>query len=383
MIIRGVGNTTIMTGGLATDECEGIIFENMACRFLTRPTTPADTTGVFSGLGRYNRYYDIDCEGWTDTLTPAEVADPLNHYLRPDLWAHYGVVKVNGVGMVLDNFNVRKVQSGFGCVGREIGVYRSNLRLIRDDMVNASQIKGLVVYRVNGYSFDGNHTSGEHRDNFQTMGDNNPGTHEITVDECFFAGGDAVIAGIANEGVQGYYAENDGYFYHVRNNPLEGNTYARANTLFRVKNSAFFAGSNYAMYFLGHIGSKIDKCASIGHPAQMSGNLPALQNAGYNDLVVSNTIHEGVGFAAAPTVILGKNQISIVGSVNISGTGATAPATIFPNWANTGLTYESPAEAVANSQPASAARFWIDPTSAWNIANPGVGPAWLRTGVYP
>jgi len=373
MIIRGVGNATVMTGALATDECEGLIFENMACRFTTRPAI-YNTTGVFSALGRYNRYYDLDVEGWTEPITD------LTGWLRPELYAHEGVVKVFGTGMVVDNMSVRKVQSGFGCVGREIGIYRSNLRLIRDDMVNASQIKGLVIYRTNGYTFDGNHNSGEHRDFFQSMGDNSPGVHEVTLYECFFSGGQAVIAGIANEGVQGCYIENDGYNYNATRNPLQGNTIERANTRFRIRSSTFFAGSNYGMYFFGHVDCKADRCVAIGHPEQMSGKISALQNAGMSEVLATGLIHEGVGFVYAPTVVIGRNQAVLSGSVNVSGTGATAPATIFPNWNNTGLAYEDPREAVANSQPASAARFWIDPAGAWSLANPAVGPTWLRTG---
>lgn len=67
--------------------------------------------------------------------------------------------------------------------------------------------------------------------------------------------------------------------------------------------------------------------------------------------------------------------------VNLGDGGAPALTEIFPNLANTGLAYDDPRLAVAAGQPASAARFWINPASTWGAANPDVGAPWLRDGV--
>jgi len=53
----------------------------------------------------------------------------------------------------------------------------------------------------------------------------------------------------------------------------------------------------------------------------------------------------------------------------------------FPNVNNGALTYLDPRDAVENGAAANTARLWLDPDSAWGLANPTIGPAWLRDGV--
>ncbi|MFV2038241.1 MAG: hypothetical protein ACC646_11695, partial [Paracoccaceae bacterium] len=186
------------------------------------------------------------------------------------------------------------------------------------------------------------------------------------IDNCFMS-----AAGIS--AVQGLFLDQDGW-------PTSPMTEAYTTADFVVRDTVVLAGTNHGFHFERVLRGIAARIVVLPHPDVAFANQGVLTHRRASQIDFTDTLYNKIVGDAQGAVSDWSHLISFTNS--ISAVGLTM-ADIFPNWNNTGLSYEDPREAVANGAAASAARFWIDPAGVWNTTgnNAAIGPGWLRDGL--
>lgn len=228
--------------------------------------------------------------------------------------------------------------------------------------------EAVVVKGCASYVHQGNYHDGTHRDLIQTFHNNDPKPkRHVFIDNFVSTGG--------MDEVQGHLLDSDGFSGSSKT--LEDGT--NHQIIFR-NHVAFASTGAHGMELERYTQGTIERAIVLPHPETT--NDAHVNFRFISQITLSDSLYHGmIGNGDALDQSLDLSTIS--GSIDMEAGGAPAFADIFPNWNATGLTYEDPRHAVANGQPASAARFWIDPAGTWNTtsSNAAIGPSWLRDGV--
>lgn len=336
---------------------------------------------------------DCRCEGYVDT-TPIVITSttsdvpprPRSSYTKANgvvaniIWVVHnlpeGTAYGNGFGLkaksgVLNNCVAYRCYESFNLTAREAAMYNCLSLEPRDDHFVISSTLGGVLYRCRAEGAFGNYTAGDHRDLLQGFGQNSPGTMRLTIKDCWF---DTQ----GTDDVQGILHDNDAW-------TTSDTRITNGNSDCWFEGNVFLPTSFNGAHFSWFINSNFVNNVIVRHPDQTFNRSSQTVIGTPSQITFTNNLMQqfGIGANAVPfehLVSLTGNHLLVgsrAGAVNVAG-GAVA---VFPNWANTGLVHDDPRKAVAAGQPASAARFWIDPASTWGAVNPSVGPAWLRTGL--
>jgi len=372
MIIRGVGPTTIMSGQSTFNGSGGVLFENMRFTRLTAPEKESDATLSFRKSFDMT-IYDCEIEAYQQTLTRGDIdaVAATNPYQTADMFVYSGGgIHVSGVRCTMDKCTVSKVREGVTAnIGAGLCIARSVVSDIGDDGINIAQSEGVVIVNCRAAGYSGNHQETEHRDCSQSHGDHLPVPKRVVLQNNFYSG-----KGIPH--LQGWFFTNAGQAGRADwrlDDAMNG---------WRVRDCIVLSGSNYGLSFSGMYDAQFSRIVAINHPDYTGGLIGTIDHKLASKASITGAVYESLTGGAQDTYLGNwSHLVTLTASVQtVGGGGATAYATIFPNWANTGLAYEDPREAVANGQPASAARFWINPAGAWSLANPNIAPSWLRTG---
>lgn len=366
-IIRGSAMTDV--GGLSLDECYGMTFENLRFGRSAEPSTryvftvtckPETTSDII--------FNDCEFEAFEKVIDPDEVGAG---WLTTDAFAYYGSGLSLSQRSIAVNCLATKCYEGFGLTGSEAGLYNCESRAVRDDGAIMNIGRGQVIHDHTIRGFGGNYTSSDHRDLLQAFNDNKANSAlrmEGMFGSCFGPQGLSEA--------QGVHIDHDGWDRVDR-------TFSRTITAIYngvyIRNSVFLGGQQTQGLMMERMIAEVDRAVVLSHPDHpntSSDMNTRIRRA--SEVQISNSIYHGLDIIQPD-----NSTVMVTNSVDMDAAGAPAYTDIFPNWNNTGLSYEDPCDAVANGQPASAARFWIDPASAWSIANPLIGPSWLRDGIGP
>lgn len=420
IIIIGAGvDSTIITGDTNFNQAEGLEFRN--CTFATTemPTNPNDLslrstravvggakTLAQGGMGAYIRLHDCKVRGIRAADLSAE--DPASWCIRivstgadagkyiyandpskethPD-WASatlppstdpygYAIYKGGisaGRGVILHNVTIQN--SVFPLtVGSDGAAVNITISGTRTDQMRIWGCSGFWVKNIRSVEprWGGNYRADEHRDNTQTAAVNNAGSALSSyglVEDCFLTVGEWIVG----QGIQqNTYMSNDSYDKLVLEDASRGgygvkwrNNFYATDAINGVRSA--FSDWEYENHCLILDPRRLNV---VNHTP--SATYAQFQAAGSSHGSLSNSIVNNLIEPASQPWTLTNNINLVDGTVPVTN--------IFPNF-YTAMAYDDPRLAVAAGQPASAARFWINPDSTWGITNPDIGPHWLRTGI--
>lgn len=365
VIITGPA-TAIINGGGNFNQCSGVILEGVTVRrasMVSDPVADRNKPSLESKSATNLHFYDLTVEGWDEDIS----AQLPGGWLSSATNAYYG----NGIQLwgsgVIDNCTVRKVYEGISTRGGPVGVYNCEVNTMRDDGIIIAQTRGVIYHKVNINSHGGNYLSGDHRDLAQLFSQNPPAVHNCIIDNCFMS-----TAGIS--AVQGLFLDQDGW-------PTSPMTEAYTTADFVVRDTVVLAGANHGFHFERLLRGIAARIVVLPHP-----DIAFLNQGWLNHRRASQIDFSGCLY----NTLIGDAQIGVAGDwshlvtlTNSIDASTITISDVFANWANTGLAYEDPREAVAAGAAASAARFWIDPAGVWNTTanNAAIGPGWLRDGL--
>jgi hypothetical protein len=329
--------------------CHGVIFD--AVDFSAAPTVTGDQ--AFKNASHLH-FYDCSWTGETVTVDPGD-GQP---WMTADTFAHSGQGPIPCRWGTIHGGRVRHVHTGCERPLSESGIFGLTIEDVRDDLLTVGATtaggvaEGFVLAGIRGRRFSGNHLSTEHRDLLQGIGDAGPARRAVIAD-CFLSG--------AGTGAQGLFWEHDGW-------PPSDRLPDDAHRDIVIRDTVILSAGYKWLFLLGaHLNARIDRVVAVIHPDGAPLGVVAEQEP-------SEAAFVGCLLQTAPAM----TEATLADSVILAD--LADPAEVFPNWGDVGAAYEDPRAAVADGGAPHAARFWIDPTSAFALAHPAVGPAWLRGG---
>jgi len=281
------------------------------------------------------------------------------------MWRGTGI-NIEGRQTVLDGCIFDGVERGVIVQGREDAVYNSLVQNMATDGMNVLNAKGGIVSDTTIRNHDKLFKKTGHRDLLQAYHENGRSKmyNRLTIQNCFFD-----CNGVYD--VQGFHSDHDNW---GGTSKLEE---ACASDIV-LRNTVIIASSSNGFLFERFLRGIVDGLILIPHP-DIPGD-PICVHRRSSQIAFSNSFFDQIT-GDAHTGVQG-NWSHLITQNNCESFGATGTAMtdVFPNYTNTGLIFDDPRTAVANGVAASTARFYINPDSAWGIANPLIGPGWLRTG---
>lgn len=363
---RGVAGTKI--SGINFKNAAGITFENVEFEARALPANLTPSTALVNLRGSADIVLrNCTFTGWTSTDITGDVALP---WITSETFAHYWTgIWAGGVRSVIENPIVRRVYEAITLYdGRGVGVYNADLGELRDD--------GIVVYGSTGSriknprirSYTGNYKSADHHDHIQTAGDVPPVPNRLYISGTF---GSSRSWG----NVQMMFTDQDKF------DNVGDRTEEYCNSDFLFEDCAHFGSSSHGLALEFWRRGSVNRFVALSHPDNPGALIPIINHRRPSQVAISNVLYHSIG-GDAHNGVAGdwRHLITLTNGVTVPAFNVAAMTAIFPNWSNTGALYEDPRDAVLAGQAASVARFWINPAGAWHLANPNVGPAWLRTG---
>lgn len=371
-ILFGETPAATVVGPVNLNNCTGLICKGFkATRSIASSNSKAARSSKMVNMNscQHMRFYDMQFRG--NRLSISDGAGGLIPAEDAGDWENGEDIITMGVGLTLrgdwsiaHNCTFEDFYAGINVsFGPHSGVFECLSTHWGIDGITIDTTHGCIVQGCTFRDPIGNYTTSTHRDVFQTFANNTP----MPTGFCFVENFGSV-SGV--DQIQGHLLDLDG-FAATPERPRGGSNYRHVHRDNIVLASTDGHGFECERFYDG----VFERMIVLPHPDVSRQAIFNMRRR--SQIALSDSILNGFGGADYDAW---QHLLTITNVTDMSQPGAPAITEIFPNWNTEGLAYENPREAVADGQPASAARFWIDPASAWGAANPNVGPAWLRTG---
>lgn len=373
--------TAILINRNKIEGVDGLILEGFRCEQRSSPINEGQSTSVARACiesytsSRNIFIYDVDTVGFTENAGPGVRAMEWNQatFIRPDDYAYSGNGFVMGDQSVVSRCTADKVFEGYSAEGREVGFYRNETRRVRDDGIIVNRCEGTLFYYHRGADFDGNIVQGNHRDLIQPFANYKPVPRGQIYDNLFMSMRGSETPEYRGQGI---HADADGW--SLENSNFERTRHTSTQDHFVMRDSVILCDAALAAFLFERMFGTVENCILLPHPSVYTTDVGIIRMRRSSDMVFRNTLYNRFSRdnnQTGPVEFDNCEQLDRNGGVNLA-------RQIFPNWDENTLQHEDPRDAVAAGLPPSAARFWIDPNSQWNLSNRNglIGPQWLRTG---